>query len=120
MTTTSTDDRGALGQALTDALRTVLEAFIGSGGDPDLLGEVLVATGVLRPADLWAVPADPGEELAQLAALPDTGDEAELDRRLDEEGLLREALTRVGHVYLEGEPRPSCAPALYEIGGSGA
>ena len=68
-------------------------------------------------ADLWAVPVDPGEDLARLAALPDTDDEAELDRRLDEEGLLREALTRVGHVYLEGEPRPSCAPTLYEIGG---
>jgi hypothetical protein len=77
----------------------------------------LIDAKVLVHSDLWAVPADPGEELARLAELPATDDEAELDRRFDEEGLLREALTRTSHVYLEHEPRPQCARALYEIGG---
>ena len=52
MTTTSTDDRAALGQALADALDSVLTAFYASGGDADLLGEVLVGAGVLvQPTD---------------------------------------------------------------------
>jgi hypothetical protein len=50
VTATSTDDRAALGQALTEALHTVLEAFYGSGGDAALLGEVLVGVGILQQA----------------------------------------------------------------------
>jgi hypothetical protein len=98
----------------------VLDMLADPEATPAVVAE-LTKAGILRHSDMWAVPVDPGEELTRLAERVDVAETAdELDALLHDEGLLLELLEvpgRIGHVYLEGEPRPSCAPALYEIGG---
>ena len=58
-----------------------------------------VESGILRPADMWAVP-DPDVELERLPErVKAAKTDAELDALLDEEGLLREAFNRTCPVY---------------------